>query len=469
MNRTNRLEREVFERLFPLALEKIETIDELPERINRAIQLLFPLSVFETAPTPNAETVTAERFAERIFERIESLESGGERDYLLRLLASEAITRQILPQDRIKRLIEAIEGDDEKQTAYYVWGKFLASDPAQRRSAFACAERLDDLASYEKVVRRILFTNGTLSDDESNRWADSIESAEGRFRLAVDRTALAAQSAQDGEPGRLDSALQATGERLEAIDDTRLRDEMLAVLFERLAALDYGRLAPFVGRFSTQTARLDALERYVRVRSVETGRPLADVERESLARDVKTAVEGTLGDPSFDASDRIDALTAAARIDYRIGEKSSARDEVRALLGYVKTLSNRVERTNVYQALWPLLADAGERKALDRILDALETAADEIEPDDLRTLVWRENLLRALNRGEFPLVERFLPKIPLPGRAVFLAATALRSPDATADSVLAAAAPLEKADPLEAAAGRVKIARYAAVRVLESE
>ena len=557
MNRDER-NGEVFRRIFPLALAALEKIDELPEQINRAIGLLFPLSVFiqptesffcsvprlasengadfsrtteklkgkkdKSAPNVSdvpGEEITPRRFCEAIFEKLSGLEAGGERDYLTRLLATEAFRYALWTEEELETRIGLIGDEEEKQAAYYAWGKFAAG-ANQRQIAERCAERLDDLACYEKVVRRILVAAANaVSNAPANAPANAaddsvahlahdlaldatIESAEGRFRRAIDRTVCAIQTNNAENNDEIDALIASAGEILTQIEESELRDVLLAGAWERLSGVAFDRLEPLADRFDSARNALDAFERYDFGRfgaEISPAEAFIPAERLAVSRRMEQALE-SLRAESLLPSSRIAALASAARFFYRIGEKNRARDAVRESLELVKRVSNRVERTNVYQALWPILADAGEKSALSRILTALENATDEIEPDDLRWLLWRENLLRALDRGEKESFERFLPKVSVIDRAVFTASALLRWGDADPDAIFAALEPLlpipleffrdaaknspasprktgdgvekapsrqyENTEPLEQAAGLIKIARCSAVCTLEN-
>ena len=449
---------------FVRATEKIERIDAVGDRINEAIKLIWPLAVFDASENRPKTLPTLWNFTESVYERIASLGQTGERDYLLRLLLTEVFPLGIFSEEKIERLVASLNDSEEALSAIYVRAKALLQ--AERfDEALEWAERLDEQVPYEKIVRKIILASlGTDRPVESEIF-DRVESPAGRVRLFAE---CSGDRLRRGEASSAESYWGKMLNELSAVADRSEKDELLAFVLG-LAPTDVQTAESLLTLFSDQSAAVCAWSEYCKKRFSDERPGLScrkETERASAFRRMETLADAWSSAEQPPSDERAaEVQLAIASVRYLAENRVKARSAVRDLLTSAARMGNAAQKAIVYQSLGTLLTRFDEVNPAEKVTAILQRATDQIEPEDLRQLVWRENILLFLRSGRIDAAERLMSKIVPPHRTVFETALRLaRGERFSASQCVSALEPLDTAaDDEEAAAGLVKICRLLAV------
>jgi len=434
------------------ALAAIRSIEEPEEQINLKIRLLEPVRRRNLNPAD---------FAEALLDEIAALPTGGERDYLYRLAAAEIIRGNILPADRIDAVLSRIENDEEYQTALFIRGITAADDSAQRELALTCAEQLDDLGSYEKILRRVLTAENSPEPDPI--LLEKIESAEGQFRLwAKWRQKGTAENSVTEQAHRhltgLWNSLDDSG------DSFLLRNRLLPVLL-RNGILPWGVIFPFLQGKLHPAAILEPLGDYAPAR--KKGFP--ELWKSEMENCADFASEKLASSDGWSPDARIRAYLGSASIFYSAGRKTDARNAVRRVLDLAEKCENRTESIAVLMRVETILTEAGEIKTAGRIAERLFDAAQKVESDDLRIHILRDIFLRWLRNRPLAAVQKYEESLPFPSRNILRAALLKTDLEPNIESKIREEieAVRQSGEPVEQAAAVVKICRYCSGCALE--
>lgn len=390
-------------------IDRIETLSEPEQRANLLIRLLVPAAVL----SPD-DSSAAPALAERIKTVIRALAAQDERDYLLGLLAAE-ITRiehhlghyrglpAMFGEEAAEDILETIQNGDDRQEGYFFLGQSAAA-AADRRRALFCAETLEDLYSFETVLRMLIVSQRQRTPDGpiDAELAEQIESEDGRVRLGGALAELLCRwkrwEAAENELGKAQAIF-------DTIDDPPRRRRLMDDLFT--LELPVSLLERFVPLLASIPTRCRVLEAHSRVAADDAPRCLELLDQlcDSQARDRQDA----------------DTAVTAAALAYRAKNREAGRGWTRAALGKIAGVENPTARAVLYRTLLGALYEAGENKAAARVGEILADTADRVGPDDFRALQWRENLTLWSRWGEEGLLAKYLERIPRAERIVVTA------------------------------------------------
>lgn len=375
--------------------DRIDTLSEPEQHANLRIGLLVPAAVL--SPDPRNTLVT---LVERTEAIVRVLVAQDERDYLNELLVAEMIRvehhfgKDLLGDMVIEKKLEQIQNDDDRQEGYFLLAKSSASK-GDRVRALSCAETLDDLYSFEAILRLLIISEQQNSPEETldGELVEQIESDDGRFRLAC---ALAELFCHRDRLENVEKELAKAKAIFDTIVDPSHRDRLLGDLFT--LKLPIALLDSFVPFLTSIPTRCRTLEAHSRVVSNDAPRCLE-------------ILRAICDDKTRDRQDADTASTAAA-LAYRAKDQRIGRDWTRVALGKISENENPTARAALYRALLKTLYAANENKAASRISELLAVTSDQVEPDDLREIEWRENLTLWSLRREEKLLAKYLERIP---------------------------------------------------------
>ena len=381
-------------------IDRIETLSEPEQRVNLLIRLLVPTVVL----SPN-DPSAAPALAERIKTVIRALAAQDERDYLLGLLAAE-ITRiehhlghyrgvpALFGEAAVEKILETIQNGDDRQEGYFFLGQSVAA-AADRRRALVCAEALEDLYSFETILRMLIVSQRQRTPDGpiDAELAEQIESEDGRVRLGG---ALAELLCRWNRWEEAEKELGKTKTIFDTIDDPPRRRRLISELFT--LELPISLLERFVPLLASVPTRCRALEAHSRVDADDTPRCLELLDQ--------------LCDPRARGRQDADTAVTAAALAYRAKNREAGRGWTRAALGKIAEVENPTAQAALYRTLLGALYEADENKAATRVGGFLAETTDRVGPDDFRAFQWRENLTLWSLWGEEGLLAKYMERIP---------------------------------------------------------
>ena len=389
-------------------IDRIEALSEPEQRANLLIRLLVPTATL----SPDASSAAA--LAERIKAVIRALAAQDERDYLLGLLAAE-ITRiehhlghyrgapALFGKAAAEDILETIQNGDDRQEGYFFLGQSAAAATDRRRALF-CAEAIEDLYSFETILRILIISQRQRFPDRplDTELAEQIESEDGRVRLGGALAELLCRW------NRWDAAEIELGKAkaiFDTIEDPPRRQRLISDLFT--LKLPVSLLERFIPPLVSIPNRYRILEAHSRAEVNDALRCLELLEQSC--------------DPQTRNRQDADTAVTAAALAYRAKNREAGRSWTRAALEKIAEVENPTARAVLYRTLLGALYEAGENKAAARVGEILADTADWVGPDDFRAFQWRENLTLWSRWGEEGLLAKYIERIPRAERIVVTA------------------------------------------------
>ncbi len=457
------LKSRVFQRLFKRAQAFAAGVSNANERANAHVKSLEILclerSLYPTESLDDSIFADWRRRVETTLdaakEAISAVESRGERSYLRRLaldaaLALNAFDAMFFIEATADAFLAEIDDAEERQNALAVYSSRLAdrifrfrrSDGPERAKAFALADEIEDLRSFERAAATVAAAvildatkrsgandfsfppNATLdltpfgADvvaiweqlESSGGFLELCERAANKF-LALDAATPPARAeielfqAFNVETRRrlaailtaLDSGVDADGEPLDESD----REELQIVVGEAIIAspfaLENGEFyRAFLERsrnlaaFFPVFARLAEAEQATRDDAKPCLRSFYRLSPENCALEkerwlaVARRVANDATSTSCEPRVKLDSLTTFAELEFQFGDKAKGKEVVRDATSILPRLPSPFERARFYRRLVALHSNASYPKAAQKLARLWFAELVAIEPEDLR-------------------------------------------------------------------------------------